>query len=156
MPTNCVRLLPAEAVTVRLPPTSEVPSTVARLLVRLASPLAPLVLSDNAPGQLVAYQCDGRVHQAEVIEQDAPVTVNTVAPDCVRLPTVSVTVRVPPTVRGPSTVAMPLVSCASPAAPLAVSERPSEQVGVIQHVMVAFAVEVVNAECRRPSMRRSG
>src|SRR5262249_27065922 len=100
----CVRL-PTRSVTTRLPPTFEAPTTVAVLLVRLALPLAALVLSDAAPvNRLPALVSVMVAFVAEVVNDEVPATVK--APVCVRLPTVSVTVRLPPTFEAPNTVAL--------------------------------------------------
>src|SRR5262249_53345081 len=112
----CVRL-PTVRVTVRLPPTFEPPSTVALALLRLALPLAPLVLSETAPvSKLPVFVSVMVAFEAEVVNDEVPATVK--APVCVRLPTVSVTVRLPPTSDAPSTVPLALARLASPLAPL--------------------------------------
>src|SRR5262249_7033954 len=119
----CVRL-PTRSVTTKLPPTFEAPSTVARLLVRLALPLAPLVLSDAAPvSRLPALVSVMVASVAEVVNDEVPATVK--APVCVRLPTVSVTVRLPPTFDAPSTVACVLVRLAFPFTSLLLIDIPA-------------------------------
>src|SRR5262245_18366047 len=103
----CVRL-PTESVTVRLPPTFTSPSIVALALLRLALPLAPLVFSDAAPvSKLPALVSVMVAPVAEVVNDEVPATVR--APVCVRLPTVSVPVSLPPTFRAPTSVALALV-----------------------------------------------
>ena len=69
--------MPAEAVTARLPPTSEAPSTVALALVRPTLPFAPLVFSDAAPVSTLALLSVIVALFAEVVNDDAPVTVST-------------------------------------------------------------------------------
>ena len=138
--------MPAEAVTVRLPPTFDAPSTVARLLVRLALPPVPLVLSDAAPVSRLALVSVIVASVAEVVNDDAPVTVST--PVCVRLPSVLTAVRLPRTLEVPSTSppARSLVRLALPLAPLVVSDTaPVSRLASVS-VMVAFAVEVVNED----------
>src|SRR5262249_30948114 len=100
----CVRL-PTVSVTVRLPPTFEDPNTVALALVNCALPFAPLVLSDAAPVSRLALVSAMVASVAEVVHDDVPVTVSTVAPDCVRLPTRSVTTRFRPMLDAASVVA---------------------------------------------------
>ena len=73
----CVRLVPAEAVTARLPPTLDAPSTVALALVRLTLAFAPLVFSDAAPVNRLALLSAIVALAAEVVNDDAPVTVST-------------------------------------------------------------------------------
>src|SRR5262249_36923958 len=139
----CVRL-PTVSVTVRLPPTSEAPSTVALALVRLASPLAPLVLSDAAPVSSLALLSVMVAFEAEVVNEDVPVTVK--APACVRLPRVPASVRLPSTPAAPRTSppARSLVSFALPLAPLVVSDTaPLSRLRLLSAI-VALAVEVVN------------
>ena len=140
----CVRLAPAEAVTVRLPPTFEAASTVARLLVRLASPVVPLVFSDTAPVSRLALVSVIVAFAAEVVNDDVPVTVST--PVCVRLPSVLTAVRPPPTLDVPRTKppARLLVRLALPLAPLAVSDTAPVSRLASFSVIVAFAAEVVN------------
>src|SRR5262249_16445432 len=83
--------------------------------------------------------------EAEVVNEDVPPTVNT--PLCVRLPTVSVTVRLPPTFEVPSTVALALVRLAFPLVPLVLSDAaPVSKLPVFVSVIVALAAEVVNEE----------
>src|SRR5262249_56929884 len=104
----CVRL-PSVLTTVRLPPTLDVSRTrpLARLLVKLALPVAPVVLSDAAPlSALPALVSVMSAFEAEVVNDDVPPTVR--APVCVRLPTVSVTVRLPPPPGGPRTSPPPM------------------------------------------------
>jgi hypothetical protein len=117
----CVRL-PSVAVTVRLPPTLDVSRTrpPARLLVRLALPVVPLVLSDTAPVSRLALVSVMSALATVVVNVDVPATVST--PVCVVLPPVFVTVRLPPTLEAPSTVALALVRLALPLAPLVLSE----------------------------------
>jgi hypothetical protein len=95
-----------------LPPMSEVPSTSppATLLVRLASPFAPRVFSDTAPLSTLALLSVILAFTAEVVNDEVPPTVS--APLCVRLPTRSMTARLPPTLDAPSTVALSLVRSA--------------------------------------------
>src|SRR5262249_56514763 len=79
----CVRL-PSVLTTVRLPPTLDVSRTrpLARLLVRLALPVAPVVLSDAAPlSALPALVSVMSAFEAEVVNEDVPPTVR--APRCV-------------------------------------------------------------------------
>src|SRR6516164_7567250 len=140
----CVRL-PTVSVTVRLPPTFEAPSTVALALVRLALPFAPLVLSDAAPvSELPAFVSVMVASVAEVVNEEVPATVK--APVCVRLPTVSVTVRLPPTFEAPSTVALALVRLALPFTPLVLSDAAPVSRLALVSVMVASVAEVVNDE----------
>src|SRR5580658_6928297 len=87
--------LPAD-VTVRLPPTFDAPNAVAWPLVRLALPLAPLVFSDTAPVSRLVEPSVIVAFEAEVVNDEVPPTVT--AKSCVRLPALSVTVRLPPTV----------------------------------------------------------
>ena len=121
-------------------------STVARLLVRLALPAAPLVLSDTAPvSRLPALVSVMVALDAEVVNDEVPPTVS--APVCVRLPTTSVTVRLPPTLEAPSTVARLLVRLALPFAPLVLSDAaPVSRLPALVSVMVAFDAEVVNED----------
>src|SRR5262249_28003092 len=136
----CVRL-PTVSVTVRLPPTFEAPSTVALLLVRLALPFAPLVLSEAAPvSKLPVFVSVMVALFAEVVNDDVPATVK--APLCVRLPTVSVTVRLPPTFEAPSTVALALLRLASPLAPLVLSDAAPVSRLALLSVIVAFEAGV--------------
>src|SRR5262245_56355825 len=131
--------------TVRLPPTLDVSRTrpLARLLVRLALPVAPVVLSDAAPlSALPALVSVMSAFEAEVVNEDVPPTVR--APVCVRLPTVSVIVRLPPTFDAPSTVALALVRLALPLAPLVLSDAAPVSRLALLSVMVAFEAEVVN------------
>src|ERR1700679_3445959 len=111
----CVRL-PTLSVTVRLLPTFEVPNTVALPLVRLALPLAPVVLSDTAPVSRLVEPSVIVAFDAEVVNEDVPPTVST--PVCVRLPTPSTIVRLPPTLDTAREVAWPLVRLALPLAPV--------------------------------------
>src|SRR5262245_1889459 len=149
----CVRLpsvlttvrLPSVLTTVRLPPTLDVSRTrpLARLLVRLALPVAPVVLSDAAPlSALPALVSVMSAFEAEVVNEDVPPTVR--APVCVRLPTVSIIVRLPPTFDAPNTVALALVSCALPFAPLVLSDAAPVSRLALVSVMVASVAEVVN------------
>src|SRR6516225_8127466 len=142
----CVRL-PSVLTTVRLPPTLDVPRTkpLARLLVRLAFPVAPVVLSDAAPlSALPALVSVIVALLAEVVNEDVPATVK--APVCVRLPTVSVIARLPPTFEAPSTVALALVRLALPFAPLVVSDAAPVSRLALVSVMVASVAAVVNEE----------
>src|SRR5262245_32568957 len=139
----CVRL-PSVLTTVRLPPTLDVPRTRprARPLVRLAVPLAALVVSDTAQVSRLALLSVMVAFEAEVVNDDVPPTVST--PLCVRLPTESVTVRLPPTFTSPSTVALALVRLALPLVPLVLSDvAPVNRLALVS-VMVAFEAEVVN------------
>src|SRR5215469_18911569 len=79
---------------------------------------------------------------AEVVNDDVPATVK--APVCVRLPSVSVTVRLPPTFEAPSTVVLALVNCALPFAPLVLSDAAPVSRLALVSVMVASVAEVVN------------
>src|SRR5262249_20018529 len=99
----CVRL-PSVLTTVRLPPTLDVPRTrpPARSLVSCALPLAPLVVSDTAPLSRLALLSAIVALAVEVVNDEVPPTVST--PLCVRLPTRSVTSKLPPTFEAPSTV----------------------------------------------------
>src|SRR5215813_11591103 len=119
-------------------------STVALLLVRLALPLAPLVFSDAAPvSKLPVFVSVMVASVAEVVNDDVPATVR--APVCVRLPTVPVTARLPPTFEAPNTVALALVNCALPFAPLVLSDAaPVSRLPALVSVMVASVAEVVN------------
>src|SRR5262245_16395880 len=142
----CVRLTTV-SVTVRLPPTLDVPRTrpPARSLVRLALPLAPLVVSDTAPVSRLALVSVIVAFEAEVVNADVPPTVST--PLCVRLPAASVTVRLPPTFTSPSIVALALVRLALPLAPLVLSDAASvSKLPALVSVMVAPVAEVVNDE----------
>src|SRR5262249_55236590 len=142
-----VRLLTV-SVTVRLPATLEVPSTVALALVRLALPPVPLVLSEAAPVSWLAPVNAMVASVAEVVNEEAPVTVSTVELDCVRLPSVLTTVTAPPTLAVPSTrpPAKALVSCALPLAPLVVSDTAPLSRLALLSVIVALLAEVVNEE----------
>jgi hypothetical protein len=74
----CVRS-PSELTTVSVPPMVEVPSTspVATLLVRLALPLPPVVLSATAPlSWLPALVSVISAFVVEVVNDDVPPTVN--------------------------------------------------------------------------------
>src|SRR5262249_59331420 len=117
----CVRL-PSVLTTVRLPPTLDVPRTKppAKALVRLALPLAPLVLSDTAPVSRLRLLSAIVALAVEVVNDEVPPTVNTAL--CVRLPTRPVTAKLPPTFEAPSTVASLLVRLALPLAPLVLSD----------------------------------
>src|SRR6516164_6115046 len=119
-------------------------SVVATLFVRLASPLVPpVVLSAIAPfSALLALVSVIVALAAEVVNDDVPATVK--APVCVKLPTVSVTVRLPPTVEAPSTVALALVRLALPFAPLVLSDAAPVSRLALVSVMVASVAEVVN------------
>src|SRR6516225_1734995 len=139
----CVRL-PTVSVTVRLPPTVEAPSTVVLALVNCALPFAPLVLSDAAPVSRLALVSVMVASVAEVVNDDVPATVRT--PVCVKLPTESVTVRLPPTFEAPSTVALALVRLALPFAPLVLSDAAPVSRLALLRVIVAFEAEVVNDE----------
>src|SRR6516225_4317840 len=140
----CVRL-PTRSVTTRLPPTFEAPSTVALLLVRLALPFAPPVSSEAAPvSKLPVFVSVIVAFVAEVVNDDVPATVK--APVCVRLPTVSVTVRLPPTFEAPSTVALALVRLALPLVPLVLSDAAPVSRLALVSVIVASVAEVVNEE----------
>jgi hypothetical protein len=142
----CVRL-PSVLTTVRVPPTLDVPRSkpLARLLVRLALPVAPVVLSEVAPvSALPALVSVMSALFAEVVNDDMPATVK--APVCVRLPTVSVTVRLPPTFEAPSTVALALVRLALPLAPLVLSDAAPVSRLALVSVMVASVAEVVNED----------
>ena len=55
----------------------EAPSTVALALVRLTLPFAPLVFSDAAPVNWLALLSVIAAFAAEVVNDDAPVTVST-------------------------------------------------------------------------------
>src|SRR5262249_45072952 len=80
----------------------------------------------------------------EVVNDDVPPTVST--PVCVRLPTVSVTVRLPPTFEAPSTVALALAWLALPLAPPPLSgSAPVRRLALVS-VMVASVAEVVNED----------
>src|SRR5262249_46884270 len=132
--------------TVRLPPTVEAPNTVADALARLALPLAPLVLSDTAPIGLLAVLVSVMVaFEADVVNDDVRPTVNT--PLCVRLPSRSVTTKLPPTFQSPSTVALLLVRLTLPPVPLVLSDAaPVSRLPVLVSVIVASVAEVVNEE----------
>src|SRR5262249_57540923 len=80
--------------------------------------------------------------EAEVVREDVPATVT--APVCVRLPTVSVTVRLPPTFEAPNTRALALVRLALPFAPLVLSDAAPVNRLALVSVMVASVAEVVN------------
>src|SRR6516165_5167225 len=136
--------LPTVSVTVRLPPTVEAPSTVVLALVNCALPFAPLVLSDAAPVSRLALVSVIVASVAEVVNDDVPATVRT--PVCVKLPTESVTVRLPPTFEAPSTVALALVRLALPFAPLVLSDAAPVSRLALVSVMVASVAEVVNEE----------
>src|SRR5262249_30831790 len=131
-----------------VPPTLDVPRSrpLARLLVRLALPVAPVVLSDAAPlSALPALVSVMVAFVAEVVNDDVPATVR--APVCVRLPTRSVTVRLPPTFEVPNTVALALVRLALPFAPLVLSDAaPVSRLRALVSVIVASVAEVVNDE----------
>src|SRR5215831_1489720 len=72
----CIRL-PTRSVTTTLPPTFQSPSTVALLLVRLALPPVPLVLSDAAPVSRLPVLVSVIVASvAEVVNEEVPATVN--------------------------------------------------------------------------------
>src|SRR5215510_13320497 len=140
----CVRL-PTRSVTVRFRPMLEAASVVATLFVRLASPLVPpVVLSAIAPFSVLPVLVSVIVaFVAEVVNDEVPPTVST--PFCVRLPTVSVTVRLPPTFEAPSTVALALVRLALPFAPLVLNDAaPVSRLPALVSVMVAFEAEVVD------------
>src|SRR5262249_35580663 len=141
----CVRL-PTVSVIVRLPPTFDAPSTVALALVRLALPLAPLVLSDAAPVSRLALLSVMVAFEAEVVDDDVPGTVST--PLCVRVRSVLASVRLPPTLDVPRTKppAKALVRLALPLAPLVVSDTAPVSRLALLSVMVAFVPEVVNDE----------
>src|SRR5215510_7056850 len=141
----CVRL-PTRSVTVRFRPMLEAASVVATLFVRLASPLVPpVVLSAIAPFSVLPLLVSVIVaFVAEVVNDEVPPTVR--APVCVRLPTVSVTVRLPPTFEAPSTVALALVRLALPLAPLVLSDAAPVSRLALASVMVASVAEVVNDE----------
>src|SRR5262249_49924495 len=120
-------------------------STVALLLVRLALPLVPRVLSDAAPvSKLPVFVSVMVASVAEVVNDDVPATVR--APVCVRLPTVPVTVRSPPTFEVPNTVALALVRLALPPVPVALSDAAPVSRLALVSVMVASVAEVVNDE----------
>src|SRR3954469_7393516 len=123
----------------------EVPSSrpPARLLVRLALPV-PAVFSDTAPVSRLALVSVMVALAAEVVNDDVPATVST--PDCVRLPTLSVTVRLPPTFEAPSTVALALVRLALPAAPLVLSDAAPVSRLALLSAIVAPDAEVVNED----------
>src|SRR5262245_32316862 len=72
----CVRL-PSVLTTVRLPPTLEAASCVATLLVRLALPPDPLVLSDTAPLSRLALLSAIVAFVPEVVKFEVPPTVRT-------------------------------------------------------------------------------
>src|SRR6516225_4951930 len=141
----CVRL-PTRSVIVRFRPMLEDASVVATLFVRLASPLVPpVVLSAIAPfSALLALVSVIVALAAEVVNDDVPATVK--APVCVKLPTVSVTVRLPPTVEAPSTVALALVRLALPFAPLVLSDAAPVSRLALVSMMVASVAEVVNED----------
>src|SRR5207253_5505641 len=118
-------------------------SKVARPLVRLASPPLKPVLSVIAP--VSRFVCVARLivaADAWVVNDDVPPMVR--MPVCVRLPTVSVTVRLPPTLEVPSAVAMPLIRLALPLDPLVFSDTAPVKRFVCVSVMVALLAEVVN------------
>src|ERR1035438_5786749 len=96
-------VLVVESETVRLPPTFDVPSNSAPARVRLALPLAPLVFSDAAPVRTLAEVSVIVAFDAEVLKEEVPVIVNT--PVWVKLPVLSTTVSVPPTVDAAKAVA---------------------------------------------------
>src|SRR5262245_66298749 len=77
----CVRL-PSVLTTVRLPPTLDVPRTrpPARSLVRLALPLAPLVVRDTAPASRLALAGVILAFEAQAVDVEAPATVSTALP----------------------------------------------------------------------------
>src|SRR6516225_8158666 len=140
----CVRL-PTESVTVRFRPMLDAASVVATLFVRLASAVPPVVLSAIAPLSALPVLVSVMVALfAEVVNDEVPATAK--APVCVRLPTVSVTVRLPPTFDAPNTVALALVSCALPFAPLVLSDAAPVSRLALVSVMVASVAEVVNED----------
>src|SRR5262249_18288318 len=140
----CVRL-PTLSVTARFRPMLDAASVVATLFVRLASAVPPVVLSAIAPFSVLPVLVSVMVaFEAGVVNEDVPATVK--APVCVRLPTVSVTVRLPPTFEAPSTVALALVSCALPFAPLVLSDAAPVSRLALVSVMVASVAEVVNED----------
>jgi hypothetical protein len=108
-------------------------------------PFVPLVLSDTAPLSALAVLVSVIVALfAEVANDEVPATVK--AAFCVRLPTVSVTVRLPPTFEAPNTVALALVRLALPFAPLVVSDAAPVSRLALVSAIVAFVAEVVNDE----------
>src|SRR5262249_60351235 len=82
--------------------------------------LRPLVVSDHAPVRRLALLSVMVAFVPEVVNDDVPPTVST--PLCVRLPTESVTVLLPPPPEAPSTVALLLVRLALPLAPLVLND----------------------------------
>src|SRR5262249_54442438 len=101
--------LPIALTTVTVPLTLDVsrPSPLARLLVRLALPVAPVVLSDAAPlSALPALVSVMSAFEAEVVNEDVPPAVS--APVCVTLPAVSGIISVPPPPGGPRTSPPPM------------------------------------------------
>src|SRR5262245_44300583 len=138
----CVRLQ-TRSVTTRFRPMLEAASVVATLFVRLASAVPPVVLSAIAPLSALPVLVSVMVaFVAEVVNEDVPATVK--APVCVRLPTVSVIVRLPPTFDAPNTVALSLVSWAWPFAPLVLSDAAPVSRSALVSVMVASVAAVVN------------
>src|SRR5262249_38299649 len=138
----CVRL-PTRSVTTRFRPMLDAASVVATLFVSLASAVPPVVLSAIAPFSALPVLVSVMVaFEAEVVNEDVPATVK--APVCVRLPTVSVTVRLPPTFEDPNTVALALVNCALPFAPLVLSDAAPVSRLALVSAMVASVAEVVN------------
>ncbi len=122
----------------------EAASVVARSLVRLALPLAPVVASDTAPVSRLAEPSVMVAFEAEVVKLDVPPTVRT--PLCVRLPVSSVTVRLPPTFDAARVVALLLVRLALPLDPDVASDTAPVSELAEPSVMVAFDAEVVKLD----------
>src|SRR5262249_56367178 len=110
--------------------------------------VAPLVLSTVVQvSRLPALVSVMVAFDAEVVKEDVPATVN--AAVWVRLPTVSVTVRLPPTLEAPSTVALALIRLALPPVSLVLSDAAPVSKLALLGVMVALEAEVVDDDVRR-------
>jgi len=127
----------------RLPPTDDVPNASALPLVRLALPLAPVVLRETAPVKAFAAVVSVIVALlVDVVNDDVPVMVCT--PLCVRLPVLSITTRLPPTLEAANVVATLFVRLALPLAPVVESVTAPVRAFAEVSVIVAFDADVVN------------
>jgi len=112
-------------------------------LVRLALPLAPVVLRETAPVKAFAAVVSVIVALlVDVVNDDVPVMVCT--PLCVRLPVLSITTRLPPTLEAANVVATLFVRLALPLAPVVESVTAPVRAFAEVSVIVAFDADVVN------------
>ena len=130
---------PVEAVTVRLPPTLDAARSTAVVLTRVALPVVPAVLAARLP-VTASWLARMSALLSEVVKLALPPTV--MAPSSVRLPSVAVAVRLPPTLDVARVSAVALTMVAWPAAPCVLTAIVPSTAWVLT-TMVVPAVEAV-------------